>query len=219
MSILFKLATLVYSLYFCVRVLPLRMALKVPIKISLRMKIDSLRGKIKINAGCVKRGMITLGLTGSDALQALQGHIWIGKGAEICFNGSAQLGAGTSIRVDDNAKLTFGDVFSCNKNCLIRCNKRINFGNRVLIGWNCTFNDFDGHTIIHNDMPLVNRGDIKIGNHVWICSDCLIMKNAVVADECVVSARTVLAKEIPVSHSLIAGMPARIVKNNIVWEL
>ena len=59
---------------------------------------------------------------------------------------------------------------------------------------------------------------IKIGNHVWIGCRCLILKGSVVGDNCVVAANTSLCKAITGDMQLIAGSPAKIVKQNVVWE-
>ena len=161
--------------------------------------------------------MITIGLVGSEAVQYLKGYLTI-KG-QLIFNCKADFGKGTSIRVDENAQLIIGDNFWCNKNTFIRCNQKIVIGDHVLMGWNCTINDCDGHTLIDSGISKSNCGSVGIGNHVWIASNVTLLKNTFIADECVVASHSLCCKSYTTAHSLIAGMPARIIKNNISWKL
>ena len=161
--------------------------------------------------------MITIGLVGSEAVQYLNGFLTI-KG-RLIFNRKADFGKGTSIRVDENAQLVIGDNFWCNKNTFIRCNQKIVIGTSVLMGWNCVINDCDGHTLIDSGVPKSNCGSIEIGNHVWIASNVTLLKNTFIADECVIASHSLCTKPYTIIHSLIAGMPARIIKNNISWKL
>lgn len=220
MSKLKKILVLFYSLYFCIRVFPLRIAVKIPIKLSTNIKLGNLyKGAVEIQSSNIKRGMITIGLTGSEALQYSNGFITIKKGGKILFKGTAYFGAGSSIRVDEAAVLTIGSLFGCNKNLFLRCNKKVNIGENVHIGWNCTINDCDGHTFIEQGIAKPNRGNIEIGNHVWIGMGCTILKNTIIANDCVISARSLLSKKYLTANCLIAGIPAEIKKNNISWKL
>lgn len=215
-----KIIILAYSLYFCIRVLPLRIALKIPIKLSPNIKIGFLyKGSIELQSKTIKRGMIQIGLGGSEGLQFSKGFITIKNGGKLIFQGTANFGKGSSIRIDENALLAVGDNFFCNNNTFFRCNKNISIGNNVLIGWNCTFNDYDGHTLYDANIPKENKGDIKIGNHVWIAFRVSILKNTVIPDDCVVAAHSLLSKKYINDHTLIGGIPAKIIKQNISWKL
>lgn len=96
---------------------------------------------------------------------------------------------------------------------------------RVEIGRDCMFsydihvrND-DGHHIF--DMVTGERlnpcGNIIIGNHCWIGQECLLLKNINVEDGCVIGGKSVVTKSIP-CNSIVAGNPAKIVKQGIRWE-
>lgn len=220
LRIIKKFTILVYSLYFCIRILPLRIALKVPIKLSPNIKIGFLyKGSIELRSKTIKRGMIQIGLGGSEGLQFSKGFITIKKGGKLIFQGTANIAKGSSIRIDENALLTVGNNFFCNNNTFFRCYRNISIGDNVLIGWNCTFNDYDGHTLYDAKKPKENKGDIKIGNHVWIAFGVSILKNTFIQDDCVVAAHSLLSKKYINDHALIGGIPAKIIKQNISWEL
>ena len=56
-----KYIDFLYSLLFCLRYLPIKQAIKVPILISFRVKTNLYRGAIIIDAPSVYRYMITFG--------------------------------------------------------------------------------------------------------------------------------------------------------------
>ncbi len=56
-----------------------------------------------------------------------------------------------------------------------------------------------------------------IGNHVWIGENALILKGVKIGDNSIVGAGSVVTKDVP-NNSIVAGNPARIIKNNINWE-
>ncbi len=59
---------------------------------------------------------------------------------------------------------------------------------------------------------------VIIGDHVWIGARALISKGVVLGDGCVVGAMTFVNKPFPEQNLMIAGIPARIVRRDIVWE-
>lgn len=54
------------------------------------------------------------------------------------------------------------------------------------------------------------RGDVVIGNDVWLASGCTILSGVTVGDGAVVAARTVVSRDVA-PYAIIAGNPARIV--------
>ena len=60
---------------------------------------------------------------------------------------------------------------------------------------------------------------ITVGSHVWFGCRCLILKGVTVPDDCVVAAGSLLNGNYPVAKSIIAGNPAKTVKENISWQL
>lgn len=152
----------------------------------------------------------------------------------------------TSCRIDDNASLSVGSngksfqlfygcdviVFSggkltlksgfCNSDTKIRCKNSITIGEGVVISHNVTIEDYDGHQLYHvldnGEKKAVNISEpIVIGDHVWIGAKATILKGVTIGDGAVVAAGSVVTTDIP-PKCLCAGVPARVIKENVEWE-
>lgn len=55
------------------------------------------------------------------------------------------------------------------------------------------------------------RGDLNIGNDVWIARDVLIMSGITIGDGCVIAAGSVVTKDCP-AYSVMGGVPAKVIK-------
>ncbi len=56
-----------------------------------------------------------------------------------------------------------------------------------------------------------HRGDIVIGNDVWLCYRAVILAGVTVGDGAIVGAYSVVTKDVP-PYSIVAGNPARVIR-------
>ncbi|HEY8805091.1 MAG TPA: CatB-related O-acetyltransferase [Clostridium sp.] len=56
-----------------------------------------------------------------------------------------------------------------------------------------------------------NKGDIVIGNDVWIGYDAIIMAGVKIGDGAIIGTRAVVTKDVP-SYTVVGGIPAKIIK-------
>lgn len=96
---------------------------------------------------------------------------------------------------------------------------------KVSIGENCLFSSginlwcTDTHSIFDSKNELINKGKfIKIGNHVWCGMDVKIGKNLEIQNDTIIGWGSVVTKTFDQQNIIIAGNPARIVKENISWD-
>jgi acetyltransferase-like isoleucine patch superfamily enzyme len=61
----------------------------------------------------------------------------------------------------------------------------------------------DGHSL--------TKGDVCIGNDVWIAADALILSGVTIGDGAVIAARAVVAKDVP-PYSIVGGNPAKVLR-------
>lgn len=121
---------------------------------------------------------------------------------------------GAYIEIVNGGTLTIGQGAS-NVNLTIMCAKEITIGNGVRIGRNVSIRDYNGAHVIVND-SYVNHAPVHIEDHVWLCSGCTIMPGVTIGEGSVVATNAVVTKSVP-PRSLVAGVPAKVIKSDIEW--
>ena len=61
------------------------------------------------------------------------------------------------------------------------------------------------------------RGDIVIGNDVWIGYEAVILSGVTIGDEAIVAARSVVTKDVP-PYTIVGGVPARTIRRRFDQE-
>lgn len=114
----------------------------------------------------------------------------------------------------DDLRISIGDRNYFNKNVMIDACGNIEIGNGNMFGPDVYITD-SNHTFGKNISPkdaAMNIGSVRIGNHCWIGAKAIILKDVELGDYCVVGAGAVVTKSFP-AHSVIAGVPAKILSN------
>lgn len=124
-----------------------------------------------------------------------------------------RISSGCRLTVNKGAKLTLGSG-SINYGSSIECFNEIEIGHDVEISENVFIRDSNNHTIIYDGYK--KTAPIKIGNHVWIGMNCIILPGVTIGDGCMIGAGSVVNRDIP-KNSLACGVPAKVVKQ-IHWE-
>lgn len=109
-------------------------------------------------------------------------------------------------------------------NCSFGAYNHITCVNSVKIGDNCLTGKFvtisdnsHGNTDMESlamppkDRLVSSKGEVKIGNNVWIGDKATILSGVTIGDGVVVAANSVVTKSIP-DYCVVAGTPAQIVK-------
>lgn len=211
------------TIWFNFKVLPFKKALKLPFFVSCHTKV---KGVNKHNFICdIKNpsfGLCRIGISGSETGLLIKNKslLYIHNGGKIFVNGSVCLSRGCYVEAN-NGVIVFGNNVKMNTGFYIESEKsKIEIGNDCSFGWNCVVKNCDGHKIISDGVELENSGDIHIGNRCWICSEASLLKNAYLPDNCVLAYKSLLTKKLSDKQScLYAGFPARIVKENIKWDI
>ena len=129
---------------------------------------------------------IGFGDSANGCRESKKGLIRIVNGGKIILKGTVGLSQGVVLLVN-NSSLVLGDHFRCNYSTTIDCtDENIVFGNDVVLGWNVTVKNNDGHTVIQNGRQKKKADSVYIGNHVWLCSYSTVLKGVNVGNHCVV---------------------------------
>lgn len=96
---------------------------------------------------------------------------------------------------------------------------KISVGEDCMFSSNITLRTGDSHSITDLNGNRTNpSGDITLGNHVWVGEGVVVLKNSLVSDNSIVGTRCVLTGRFELPNVCIAGIPAKVVKQNVNWD-
>lgn len=205
------------------RLLPFKQAIHFPIVVTRATKLECLTGKVFFHCepylGIVKIGTQLADLfcwNGCKTLFSVKG--------EIHLDGWVQIGPGCSIVVDENAKLHIGERMCLGAKSFLLCRNRIVFGDDVRSGWEVQIFDTNFHYIKNIDDGSVARREkeVVIGNNNWFGNRCTVMPGTKTNDFFIAASNSLCNKDYTESvpkYSLVAGQPARLIKQNVVRVL
>lgn len=193
-------------------------AIYFPVFVSKHARLSKLKGSFRIDAPLCP-GMILLGFGNVGHIdRRVNKLIWEIEG-NVVFKGAAIFKYGAKIIIARGAYLEIGNKFRMSSNSVLICYKKIVFGDNCRLSWDVQVMDTDFHKIKSLTGDHLNPPrDIIIGDHVWIGAKAMIMKGAKIMEDCVVASSSVVNKEIPGSHQIIAGMPAKVIKTGVTWD-
>lgn len=143
-------------------------------------------------------------------------------------------GSNNTISVSENCKLNNVKFWleDCENEITIgkdtttsgECEFAVIEGTKINIGEDCMFSSKirlstgDSHSIISDGRRINPSADISIGNHVWVGTQVNVLKGSKINDNSIVGACALVTSEFNECGVVVAGVPAKIVKNNIDWK-
>lgn len=213
-----KVTSLIKTLIFNFRVLPLSQAIKLPFRIGRCVVIKQI-GRIELHDINAHIEIGTLHLFNACNSMKL---IWDNKGL-ISFCGSVVFQPGTCIHVERNGILKFGGGNYLGINNLICCKEAISIGVNSQTSWNCQITDTDFHFIINIENNTIKKisSPVKIGNNIWIGNHCSICKGVNISDNNIIGQYSVVTKSIQEENRISVGIPSHILNGHFsrIWDL
>ncbi len=111
--------------------------------------------------------------------------------------------------------VTIGDYTHIQPRCQLVAGKAsIVIGKRVEIAANCAFYPYN-HGMVHGipirEQPLESRGDIVVGDDVWLGFGVIVLDGVTIGDGAVIGAGSVVTGDVP-SNAIAVGVPAKVIR-------
>ena len=141
-------------------------------------------------------------------------NIYIEIGKSCIINGHIRISSDCKLIIGDNLLSQFSNGYYIGEGC------SMTIGNDCMFSGEITFRTDDSHAIY--DVITgnrINKGkDIIIGNHVWVCENCKILKNTTIRDGSIIGMNTLISNCTIMNNSIVAGCPFKYIRYNIAWE-
>lgn len=138
-------------------------------------------------------------------------------GSKLFLETNTMILSGSYFTASNNAVISIG------KNCYISQEVKINsrcgisIGNNVLVGYQTMIMDYDGHTIIYSSGKTNENKPIVINDNVWIGCRVTILKGITIGSGSIIAANSCVVSNVP-PNTMVAGNPAKVIKENISWK-
>lgn len=167
-------------------------------------------GKITLNKGVNIGDNVVIDALSRDGIK-IGNNVRIGDYSRILSSGTIKK-LGKGVEIGNNCGIGEYSFFGAAGG--------IKIGNDVIMGQNVRFHS-ENHNYQNLSVPIrlqgvTNKG-IKIGNDCWIGSGVVFLDGAELGNGCVVAANSVVNKKFS-DNSVIAGTPARLIKERGIYE-
>ena len=193
-------------------------AIKRPVKVSYHTKIININGSITL-MGNIKTGMISIGYAKVGVFDATYSRSILDIGGKINFKGVAIFGQGSKICVEEGGILTIGDNYINSAEGTIHCKKQIIIGDNT-VSYDTFITDTDSHATIDTQTKKVSSAEspVFVGDNVWIGMKASVLKGSKISDGSIVAACSLVNKVFEEENILLAGIPAKCVKQNRILK-
>lgn len=202
------------TLYFYIRCLSFRDAIKIPVLIYGCPRFYSLYGKISFPEKCYF-GMVKLNATIAGAPSYTGGNTELNIWGNIIFRGKCIIGTSNKINVGRGGILDMGDGTKIMHYCNITAYSTIKIGEQSWIVHRCQVLDTNFHYVADFNNHIVKQQyePITIGTYCWICNSTTVTSGVIIPNKTIVASYSLVNKDfssVP-EESIIGGIPAKLI--------
>ena len=96
--------------------------------------------------------------------------------------------------------------------------RRVEIGEHCHIARNVTIMDNDMHKHATGaEKPVLECKEVIIKDHVWIGMNAMILKGVTIGEGAIVAPGSIVTKDVK-ARTLVGGIPAKVIQENVVWE-
>ena len=142
-----------------------------------------------------------------------KGRLILHANSELIVKGNFDI-IGSTVVVLPDAKLILGSGY-INFHSKLHCFNHIEIGENVIISENVIIRDSDNHQITGGNSMFA---PVIIKDNAWIGMSAIILKGVTVGEGAIVAAGSVVTKDVP-PHTIVAGVPARVIKKDVYYTI
>lgn len=212
------LRSIIKTIYYNLRIFPLKDAVKLPLFVGDTTVIKGSRKGCICIKGAKIRGILSIGRSfGSYGVyRGIKSVLHFGERGVLVIHGRTAFC--TEFKVSIDGLLDLGENFDVNNgfNCI--CKDSISFGDNCLLGWDVTVLDSDGHSMYVDGKLSLEKIPVKIGNNVWIGAKTAVLKGTQISDNSIIGLGTLVSGKYE-NNSIIIGNKGKMIKNDdLKWK-
>jgi len=194
--------------------------------VNVNLIVNGNYNKFNLNGVQLKNSVINI--TGSNNTITIDKGTDIASMELIIFGDNHQLTIGEYVQitgklafwiVDSDNQIDIGNysTFGVANIAIAEPNTKISIGRDCMFANGVSIKNSDFHSILDQNNKVINKSaNVEIGNHVWIGEQSHILKGVTVNDNSIIALGSIVTKDVP-ANSIVAGNPAKVVKENINW--
>lgn len=138
----------------------------------------------------------------------------------VCFGNNVSIHRNTIIDCTGGIRsigegINIGNSVGFSPNCYIQVRGKVTIGDNVIFGpYVKIFSE--NHNFQDADLPVNQQGETRIGvnieSGVWVGSGAIILDGVTIGENAIIAAGSLVNKDVP-PNSIVAGIPAKIIKN------
>lgn len=171
---------------------------------NVKIIIHGCSNSIEIENNCILNNII-IDLSGNF------NHLIIKSTARLLGPCKIVMGGNSTLVIDENAGVRGVEFLLHNADIYI--------GKSCMFSYGIIVRNHDSHKVIdtHTNKQTNKPKNITIGNHVWIGQNSTILKGVTIGDNSIVAMGSIVTKGCE-EGCILAGNPAKVVKENINWD-
>lgn len=145
-------------------------------------------------------------------------YLSISENGKFLIKNDFEVGQNIQIIISANGSLIFGGKDKSSGSGITSDTKilvaeHIEIGEDSIIAWDCSITDSDWHDI----EGIIKTKPVYIGKHVWLGHGVSVLKGTEIADNTIIGAKSLVSRAYTQPAILLAGSPAKIIKENVTW--
>ncbi|MGN6368935.1 MAG: acyltransferase [Phycisphaerae bacterium] len=161
-------------------------------------------------------------IIGAGTILANSRIVMAGSGHTIRIGKRVQLRNTTLWIEDSGAVLEIGDETTSEGAgiALTEPGSKVTFGRDCMLSYDIDIRTGDSHSIMEcaTGERINFAEDVTFGDHVWIGAHCVVLKGVRIPSDCIIATGAIVTKSVTVEHAIVAGNPAKVVKEGVTWS-